>query len=740
MRARHRSRGRVARGHPRQPRRPGDRASTPPHVRPADDQRHPGRRLRAGPPARPDQPGPRLHERPRLALLGHELDLALRGRRQDVQVGHLGDSQGGQGQSVRGRRRHRARRRHGRQPLLQRPDARQLQHGTLARPRRDVRLQQHRGPGCRGRPPVVCDRRRPDHGHRARQRRRPQHLPRQRRDRAGQRRVPRLGSRQQRPRDVPFAAPRRRRGSGHPVRPRAARQRPAQLRRGDHGQRRGQPDRDDDGRARRLPGREARLRDPRRRDLEPDPDRPLLPGAVRDRSERAEVPRSPRGDARHDPRRRGLPDGEDRRQLPDDGDRQRGQPLRRLVAGAAGPEYLPDHRQHAAQVQLFDERGHDLVGAGHGPDARPPQQRLPVAGCGRQRTRRRRLVWNADARRSGQSRLRHRRGRPRRPRRDHEWHLEPLPRADAQRPRGVADLHHPDPGRRAPHPQGNDPDADRRPVRRPHAGRLPAASCRQHGRGADRLRGLEQRGRAVRAARDVREAERRLERLCGEPDRERRRDPDQRRERSVGRRQARERRRLRPEHARAGHPRLELLAAERERLPSRWDALLPREDDGQQPLAGAAGPGRRLRLADAVARPGGDGLHVERRLVPQRRQEPVRLLRVERDVLVGPERGAPRRRRRDADLSRRDADHGVGRLLLHARAARADHDRRPDRRRQPRRGRRAAQSEPALQRDREHDDAHRAGGDEPAVDPAVPALHRPDRRGPLRPDRRRPRL
>src|SRR5205807_845545 len=92
------------------------------------------------------------------------------------------------------------RRRQRRQPLLQRPDARQLQHCPLRGPWRDVPLQQHRCARYGGRPPVVRDGRRPD---RPDQRR--QHLPVERRDRAGGGHLPRVRRRQQRARNVPVA-------------------------------------------------------------------------------------------------------------------------------------------------------------------------------------------------------------------------------------------------------------------------------------------------------------------------------------------------------------------------------------------------------------------------------------------------------------------------------------------------------------------------------------------------------
>ena len=81
------------------------------HLRTTDDQRHPGRWIRAGYPARPNQSEPGLHQRSRLSFLRHQLDLALGGRGQDLQMGHRGRGQGGQAVRGRVRRAHRPTRR-----------------------------------------------------------------------------------------------------------------------------------------------------------------------------------------------------------------------------------------------------------------------------------------------------------------------------------------------------------------------------------------------------------------------------------------------------------------------------------------------------------------------------------------------------------------------------------------------------------------------------------------------------
>ena len=196
----------------------GDAASTlATHLRTADDQRDPGGRLRAGSQARSDKREPPLYECPRLAFLDtswiwHSTTPVR------PSSGSWPGLPGREDQPLCRRRRHGARRRHGRQPLLQRPDARELQHGPLAGLRRDICLQQHGSPrrGCR--PPVVRGRREPDDRHRPRQRRGPQHLSRQRRDRSRIALLPGLGSRQQHAGHVPLADSGRRGKRGHPLR------------------------------------------------------------------------------------------------------------------------------------------------------------------------------------------------------------------------------------------------------------------------------------------------------------------------------------------------------------------------------------------------------------------------------------------------------------------------------------------------------------------------------------------
>ena len=162
-----------------------------------------------------------------------------------------------------------------RAPLLQRPDARELQRRALGRPGPNVHLQQHRRAGHGRRPPVVRDRRRPEGGRLA--------LPHERRGRQRQRPVREHDQQQHRSSCTArrSSAPARRRGS------RSARRTTSRCRaratRGSWATTRS-------ARSRRRPacdgadagaGRQARLRHPRRRQPEQDPDRALLPGRVR---------------------------------------------------------------------------------------------------------------------------------------------------------------------------------------------------------------------------------------------------------------------------------------------------------------------------------------------------------------------------------------------------------------------------------------------------------------------------
>ena len=62
---------------------------------------------------------------------------------------------------------------------------------------------------------------------------------------------------------------------------------------------------------------------------------------------------------------------------------------RRSTGSASG------RRRHVADVRVLDERGHDLVDADPGADARSREQRLRLGGGGRRRARRHRLVRHA---------------------------------------------------------------------------------------------------------------------------------------------------------------------------------------------------------------------------------------------------------------------------------------------------------------------------------------------------------
>src|SRR5438132_2001684 len=132
-------------------------------------------------------------------------------------------------------------------------------------------------------------------------------------------------------------------------------------------------------------------------------------------------------------------------------------------------------------------------------------------------------------------------------------------------------------------------------------------------------------------------------------------------------------------------------------------------------------------------------MHLIGRLLQEWWQEPVRLLRVQRHLLVGRERGAAARRRRDADLSGHETDHRARRLLVRARLVRDHYHRRPHRRREPGYRRRAALESP-LQRHRQHHDSERAAGERPTEPRQLQNLQWPDRRRALRFDRRRSRL
>ena len=266
-------------------------------VRTADDRRHRRLGLRGEPATRPVERGSRLHELARLGELRLELRLALARRRQDVQVGARSGAARRQGHDVPRRRRHRARGRHERPPLLQRPDARELQRRALGRPGPHVHVQQHRRPGHDRRPTVVRRRRRSGE--------RRLGLPHERRGVQRERAVRQHTARTTRSSCIAHL---RRRGSdGRPrVRTGEPRHGAGHVRRGDHGQQRGQSRRDEDRRERgdAHDRRQARLRRPRRRQPHEDPHRTLLPGRVRcadrerQRPERAQLRRPPRRGSR----------------------------------------------------------------------------------------------------------------------------------------------------------------------------------------------------------------------------------------------------------------------------------------------------------------------------------------------------------------------------------------------------------------------------------------------------------
>ena len=151
---------RLSARHPGDRRRRAHRSTA--GLRAADDRRDPRLRIR-GPTSDSTRRLERLYtSAPASLSTRHELDLALDRTAARHSSGCRGGADWRASHDVPRRRRHRARRRLRRPPLLQRPDARELQRRPLGRSRRDLHVQQHRRARHRGRPPVVRDRRRSD--------------------------------------------------------------------------------------------------------------------------------------------------------------------------------------------------------------------------------------------------------------------------------------------------------------------------------------------------------------------------------------------------------------------------------------------------------------------------------------------------------------------------------------------------------------------------------------------------